>query len=145
MIWLALFGGTALLGLFLHLKSKEPYSREKHMLKAALRNFRIEPRVFSEECLTEVLEVGLMFERRNLSAFEYQKSLSGGILGIAGNIRWICIGEGDCNAMKIKGAVQKGYPQINVFREILAKHDPERFGLEELEMTQTTNRVLSGP
>jgi hypothetical protein len=143
LIWIVLLGGAALLSFFVYLKNSEPYAREKRMLKDWLRRLRIEPRVFSDECLTEMLEIGMSHERRTLTASEYEQRLPGGIQGIAGNIRWICLGEDDCSAAKIKDAVQKGYPHVNVFWEILAKHDPKRFSLDELEMTQATNRSIS--
>jgi hypothetical protein len=46
----------------------------------------------------------------------------------------------DWSAEQIKDRAERGMP--DPIWEILAKHDPKRFGLEGLQMTQDANRLL---
>jgi len=65
-----------------------------------------------------------------------------GIKGIAINIACICYGDKGFTPAEIKAGEDKGYPSNNIVWEVLAKHDPKRFGLDQLEKTQTINSRL---
>ena len=99
---------------------RKGYAVEKRILKAQLLALRIEPGVFSDDCLNELLEVGMG--------------------SVATAIAWICLGESDGSADKIVSEAKLGQP--NIFWEILAKHDPKRFGLDELAWTQMNNQTI---
>lgn len=106
--------------------------RERKMLKTRLKALGIDPKSFSESLLNDLIEVGT-----TLSTMKSEDAVE----GIAVNVAWICFGEGGHAATEIAAAVERGYPHVSVFWEILAQHDPKRFALSELETTQYVSRL----
>jgi hypothetical protein len=73
-------------------------------------------------------------------------SLSGGnhlqeiAEGTAAMVHAIIVGEGDCSAERIREEAEMGTaPWV---WQVLAKHDPKRFALENLEAMQDTNYIM---
>ncbi|MGB7098894.1 MAG: hypothetical protein WBD95_09010 [Xanthobacteraceae bacterium] len=114
------------------------FRREKRMLKAGLEALGIDPNVFSEKCLTDLIELGASPIMRQTMGLDQA------IGGIAANVAWVCFGSDGYTAAEIRAAIERGFPDNHVafFWEVLAKHDPKRFALDELGTTQSINRLL---
>ncbi|HWY14297.1 MAG TPA: hypothetical protein VNX86_04060 [Rhizomicrobium sp.] len=118
-----------------------PNTLELRMLESRLKVLGIEPGSFSAKCLTELVHIGTDFEKNLVSRKEYLRRLPSSIVGIATNVQWICLGEDKDHTVEgIRALAECGMP--NVFWEVLAKHDPKRFALDQLEKTQASNRML---
>jgi hypothetical protein len=116
------------------------FRREKRMLRARLEALGIDPRVFSDECLTELIDRGTGYCRPPWPP--RPGGLAQAIEGLALNVAGICFGDKGYTAAEIAAAVERGDPFGTIFWEVLAKHDPKRFSLRELEKTQSINKML---
>lgn len=106
------------------------------MLKACLRAHGVEPGCFSKKCLNELIEFGVTDTHLMVS------TEAEAIEGIAINVAWVCFGESGRTAAEIKAQVDSGDPYGHGFWEILAKNDPKRFALDQLDTTQYVNKLL---
>jgi hypothetical protein len=104
----------------------------RKILKARLRDFGLDPQRFSEACLDELLYLTMRTHR-------IMGRPSTNVEGLAVAIAGICFGDRGCTAEEIKADLARGLGSPHW--EILAKHDPGRFSLEQLERTQLFNRV----
>ena len=109
---------------------------ETRELKARLRFYGIEPRRFSNQCLTELIEIGarrfrLMHAPTDALMREAMDEVSRAVVAIT-------YGDKFCAAADLEAGCERGTP--NPFWLVLAKHDPARFGLDRLDATQDANR-----
>lgn len=110
-------------------------------LKKELTRVNISPTGFSEACIKELadhivtvieFEIEVGTEKGPVNSFIEEHAR-----GVAMLVYNIVTGEDGYTVEEIKGGVAN--ETANWVWKILAKHDPQRFGLENLEMTQTIN------
>ncbi len=142
MSWVTVILGLLLLigaALFVGWAFHRPEGKLKtRMLNARLRALGIEPRVFSEECLTELIERGC--GTKVCQVF----GRTAAIEGVAINVAWVFLGKKGYTAAEIQAEIDRGYPHghVTFFWKVLAKHHPEQFALEKLDRTQSVNKLL---
>lgn len=110
---------------------------ERRILRLRLKALGIEPGVFSEECLDELIECGCGTKVRQLVG------RTAAIEGVAINVASVCFGNKGYTAQEINADLGRGYPHdhTTLFWKVLARHHPERFGLNELDRTQSLNKL----
>jgi hypothetical protein len=111
---------------------------ETRLLKTRLKALGIEPSVFSEECLTELIERGCGTKVCQVVG------RTAAIEGVAINVAWVFFGKKGYTEAEIKAEIDRGYPHghVTFFWKVLANHHPERFALEKLDETQSVNKLL---
>ena len=109
---------------------------ETRELKARLRTYGIEPRGFSNLCLTELIEIGARGLR--LSEAPTDRAMRQAMDEISRTVAAITYGDKFYSQAELAGEAACERP--DPFWAVLAKHDPARFGLDRLEATQASNR-----
>ena len=135
MIFVAMIVGVAILIYISRIVIGVTYpvhSLAKQILIDRLKEFSIDPRFFSDQCLDELCNFATS-PMMNLRG-SIRQNLRDNVESIALNVAGICFGDGEGALAKIKAGVENGRP--DVYWQILAKHDPKRFSLEGLEKTQ---------
>ncbi len=132
---LLLIGAAVFVGWAFH---RSEGKLETRMLKTRLKALGIEPSVFSEECLTELIERGC--GTKVCQVF----GRTAAIEGVAINVAWVVLGRNGYTTPEIKAEIDRGHPHghVTFFWKVLANHHPERFALENLDKTQSGNKLL---
>jgi len=138
---ITIFGLVALLGVAVYVLRtflRSEGELEKRMLVSRLRALGIDPKAFSEECLTELIERGCGTKVRQ------SLGRTAAVEGVAINVAWVCLGKQGYTAPDIKADLDRGFPYGHVafFWKILAEHHPERFALKELDKIQSDNKLV---
>jgi hypothetical protein len=131
---LVLVIGAALFAIKLSFRPRN--ETDTSMLKSRLKALGIDPKTFSDDCLAELIERGCGDNVRQIMG------PVAAIEGVAVNVAWVCLGKKGYTVSDIKSDVDRGFPYGHAayFWNILAQHHPERFGLNELDHTQSLNR-----
>ena len=114
------------------------FHSEKRMLVSRLKALGIDPKVFSEECLAELIERGCGPKVRQALG------RTAAIEGVAVNVAWVCLGKEGYSVPDIRADLDRGFPygSATFFWNVLMKHHPERFALNELDKTQSDSKLL---
>jgi hypothetical protein len=145
MIWIAVVVGLAILAWVAFTVAGELYPSRPlavSSLKRELTIANISPTGFSEECIKELadrivklieFEIEVGTRKGPVNSFIEEDARAVAML-----VYNVVIGDDDHYSA---GAIKEGVANetANWVWEILAKHDPHRFGLDNLEKTQTIN------
>lgn len=109
------------------------------IVRDMLTGFRMDPSLFPiKELADHSVDWAKMQARIN--GKWYRNYLREAAETTAWSVFYITTGGGFWSAAEIKEGIDRGIP--NIVWQILAKHDPKRFSLDELEITQMTNTML---
>jgi len=102
----------------------------------------IEPRTFSDACISEMADNSINIAKMEamVTPGPWRSHLQEIAEGTAAMVHAVIIGGGDCSAERIRKEAEMGTaPWV---WQVLAKHDPKRFALENLEAMQDTNYIM---
>ncbi len=145
-----LIGGVVLLAALTPLLLKflvSPRALVAAAIEKRLRSLEIDPADFSRECIDaladEAIALAKWFHRLGIGkAGSWRSNLEVHAEAMADHVHAIVVGIGDFSAERIEAAVRDDAAP-GAWR-ILARYDPGRFGLANLEKTQWTNAMMRG-
>ncbi|MGB9369877.1 MAG: hypothetical protein WCE79_28110 [Xanthobacteraceae bacterium] len=146
MSWIALIVGLIVIAAFVPtiIGVFKPVLLAKGVIRERLKALSIDPSTFSEACLSELSESTVRTAKilARVNPEPWRSFLRKNAELTAWTVYAIVIGEKDYTAKDIKAKAVEGTAPVEW--QILAKHDPKRFGLDSLEMLQSTNQILRG-
>jgi hypothetical protein len=150
MLGISLIGGVvelAALPPFLLASFTSPRSLATEVIEKRLRSLEIDPAGFSRQCIdalaNEAIASAKWFHRLGIGrAGPWRSNLEAHAVTVADHVYAVVVGIGDFSAERIGAAVRDD--AAPAAWRILARYDPERFGLANLDKTQWTNAMMRG-